>query len=212
MKIRILFRVALMLLFAQLIVSCGSTVDLTGWKNPKENQKIGSIVVWAMFERLAYQEPFEQYATACFNKKGLKAVESLKFLSPGKKYELTELEKKFDSMGVDGLVVITYKGLERSEDYVPQSTTTYPSYYSNYYSYYNWGYPVYGYGSNVVTTGGYWTTSSKIKLHANLYTKSDNGLMWSADISVLDPEYIDEVTNRIASKMYSDWKKEGLLK
>jgi hypothetical protein len=212
MKKSMLFPGTLLILVAFLFTSCGSSVNLTSWTNPKENSKIGNVVVWGMFDKLEYQKPFEQYAVNYFNSKGFKAMESLKFLAPGTKYELTSLEKKFDSLGVDGILVVTYKGTDKSETYIPQTTSVYPDYYYNYYNYYNWGYPMYGYGANVVTTGGYWATTSTINLHANLYANSNNALIWTAEIAITDPEYIDEVTARVASQIYDDWQKNGLLK
>jgi len=212
MKKSMLFPAAMLLLAIFMLTSCGSSVTLTSWTNPKESEKIGNVVVWGMFEKLEYQKPFEQYATAWLNKKGFKANESLNFIAPGKKYELNDLEKKFDSLGVEGILVVTYKGTDKTQTYVPATTTVYPDYYYNYYNYYNWGYPMYGYGANVVTSGGYWATSSTINLHANLYANSDNTLLWSADIAVDDPQYIDAVSTRIISQIYGDWQKSGLLK
>ena len=212
MKKSMLVPAALLAFIAFLFTSCGSSVNMTSWTNPKEKEKIGNVVVWAMFDKLEYQKPFEQYSTAWLNNKGFKALESLNFLAPGKKYELTDLEKKFDSLGVDGILVVTYKGTDTQQTYVPPTTVAYPDYYYNYYNYYNWGYPVYGYGANVVTTGGYWATSSVVNLHANLYANSNNDLIWTADIAVTDPQYIDEATGRIISQMYADWSQNGLLK
>jgi hypothetical protein len=195
-----------------LITACAPTVTLTSWKNPKESGQIGNVVVWGMFEKLEYQKPFEQYATQWLNKKGFKAVESLQFIEPGRKHELPELEKRFDSLGVDGILVVTYKGTDKSETYVPQTTTVYPNYYYNYYNYYNWGYPIYGYGANVVTSGGYWATSSTLNLQANLYSNISNELIWSASIALVDPQYIDQASVQVISQIYNDWVKNGLLK
>jgi hypothetical protein len=203
---------SMLVLISFLFTSCGSSIYLTSWTNPKEKEKIGNVVVWAMFDKLEYQKPFEQYATSYFNSKGFKSMESLNFLAPGKKYELKDLEKKFDSLGVDGILVVTYKGTDKSESYIPPSTVVYPDYYYNYYNYYNWGYPVYGYGSNVVTTGGYWATTSTVNIQANLYANSNNELIWTGEIAITDPQYIDEVTTRVAAEMYADWQKNGLLK
>ena len=202
----------LLILIAFLFTSCGSSVSLTSWTNPKEKEQIGNVVVWGMFDKLEYQKPFEQYATNYFNSKGFKAIESLSLLTPGKKYELATLEKKFDSLGVDGILVVTYTGTDKSQTYIPQTTMVYPDYYYNYYNYYSWGYPMYGYGSNVVTTGGYWATTSTVNLHANLYANSNNDLIWTAEIAINDPQYIDEVVVKIASQMYADWQRNGLLK
>jgi hypothetical protein len=212
MKKSMLVPGVMLILVAFLFTSCGSSVTMTTWTNPKEKEKIGNVVVWAMFDKLEYQKPVEQYSTAWLNNKGFKAMESLNFIAPGKKYELTELEKKFDSLGVDGILVITYKGTDKSETYVPPTTTVYPDYYYNYYNYYSWGYPMYGAGANVVTTGGYWATTSTVNLHANLFANSTNGLLWTAEIAVDDPEYIDEVTNKVISQIYADWQQNGLLK
>jgi hypothetical protein len=202
----------LMIILAAFLMSSCSNITMTTWTNPKENQKIGNVVVWAMFDKLEYQKPFEQYSTQFFNSKGFKAMESLQVLQPGVKYELPQLEKKFDSLGIDGILVVTYKGTDKTQSYVPPTTTVYPDYYYNYYNYYNWGYPMYGWGSNVVTTGGYWVTTSTMRLQANLYANSHNGLIWTADISIDDPQYIDQIAFKIASRMYSDWQQHGLLK
>ena len=212
MKKSMLVPGALLILVSFLFTSCGSSVYLTTWTNPKEKEKIGNVVVWAMFDKLEYQKPVEQYSVNWLNSKGFKAMESLGFISPGKKYQLNDLEKKFDSLGVDGILVITYKGTDKTESYVPQTTTVYPDYYYNYYNYYNWGYPVYGTGASVVTSGGYWSTTSTVNLQANLYANSDNALLWTAEIAVTDPQYIDQVTVKVIAEMYQDWQKNGLLK
>ena len=71
---------------------------------------------------------------------------------------------------------------------------------------------MYSPGYNVVTSGGYWVTTSTVNLQANLYHNHDNDLLWTASITVTDPNYIDEVASNIASNIYSDWQKNGLLK
>ncbi len=212
MKKSMLVPGSLLILVIFLVTSCGPSVSVTSWTNPKEKEKIGNVVIWGMFEKLEYQKPFEQCAVNYLNSKGFKAMESLKFLVPGTKYDLKNLEKKFDSLGVDGILVVTYKGTDKSESYVPPTTTVYPDYYYDYYNYYSWGYPVYGFGANVVTSGGYWATTSVVNLHANLYANSNNGLIWTAEIAITDPEYIDEVTTKVVSQIYSDWMKNGILK
>lgn len=203
---------AIAVLAILILNSCSPTVTVTSWKNPKEQAQISNVVVWGMFEKMEYQKPFEQYCASWLNKQGFKAMESMKYIEPGKKHELNEVEKAFDDAGVDGILVVTYQGIDKEENYVPATTTVYPNYYYNYYNYYSWGYPMYGYGANVVTTGGYWSTSSTLKLHANLYANSNNGLLWSADVALVDPKYIDQASIQIISKIYNDWVSNGLLK
>ena len=187
-----------------IIMSC-DPITMTSWKNPKENTKVSNIVVWAMFDKIEYQKPFEQGVANYFNNKGLKTVEGLTFLSPVKKYELPDLEKKFDSIGAEGILIVTYVGTDKTENYVPVTTTLYPDYYYSYYGYYAWGYPMYGPGYGAVTTGGYFATTTVVKLRANLYGNSDNQLLWTSEISLENPEYVDQVSYALAQKIYTDW-------
>lgn len=212
MKKSILWSATFMVLIAFVLSSCSSPVTLTSWKNEKENQQIGNVLVWAMFDKLEYQKPFEQYSVAYFNNQGFKSIMSLSYLAPGQKYDLPTLEKKFDSLGVDGILLVSYVSTDKTQSYVPPTSSVYPDYYGSYYGYYSWGYPMYAGGYNVVTTGGYWVTTSTLNLKANLYSNTNNALLWSADITVTDPQYLDEISNRIASYIYADWKNNGLLK
>ena len=195
-----------------LITSCSAPVTLTGWKNPKENQKVSKVIVWAMFNRFEYQKPFEQSTVKYLNSRGIKAIESYTILTPNRKYELQELEKEFDSIGADGILIFNFTGIDKKEDYVPETTTYYPDYYNSYYGYYSYGYGIYSApGYNAVTTGGYWTTTNVVNLTANLYTNSDNALLWTGKITVTDPEYVDQSAYNITRYVYSEWVTEKLV-
>jgi hypothetical protein len=196
-----------------IITSCSSPVTLTGWKNPKENVKVSKVVVWAMFNKLEYQKPFEKAAVDYFNSRGLKAIGSLSLIAPGKKYELVELEKVFDSIGADAVLIYNYTGTDKTENYVPQSTTIYPSYYGSYYGYYSWGYnSYYAPGAyNEVTTGGYWTSTTVVNLTANLYNNANNEMIWTGNITVTDPQYVDQSSYNISRYIYSEWVDEKIV-
>lgn len=195
-----------------LILGGCSPITLTSWTNPKEHIQVSKIAVWGMFDKLEYQKPFEQAMVSYLNSRGVKSIEALSFIMPGKKYELAQLESKFDSAGADGILIVNYKSTDTQQNYVAPTTTVYPDFYYNYYNYYSWGYPYYAPGAAVVTTGGYWVTSSTVNLTANLYANSDNALLWTAEISIDDPNYIDQVSYELAGTIFADWQKNGLLK
>lgn len=194
-----------------LLTGC-SPVTLTSWKNPKLNDQISKVVVWGMFNKLEYEKPFEDAMVSYFNTRGLKAMPALDYLDPNVKYEYADLERIIDSLGADGIIIFTYKGTDKEKDYVPPTTAIYPDYYWNYYGYYNWYYPYYGPGYNVITTGGYWTTTTIVNLNANLYGNLKDELLWTASISITDPEYLDSASEDIARSVYQDWIKNNLLK
>ncbi|MBE0646555.1 MAG: hypothetical protein IH596_02105 [Bacteroidales bacterium] len=194
------------------ILSGCSPVTLTSWKNPKVNEQIGKVVVWGMFNKLEYEKPFEDAMVSYLNYKGMKAISALTFLNPTVKYEYKDLERMIDSIGADGILIFSYKGTDKEKDYVPVSTSIYPDYYYNYYGYYNWYYPYYSPGYSVVTSGGYWTTTTIVNLTANLYGNSKDELIWTAQVSVTDPDYIDTAATEVAKQVYQDWAKNGILK
>ncbi|HTX87498.1 MAG TPA: hypothetical protein VMC08_00785 [Bacteroidales bacterium] len=195
---------------ALLATSC-SPITMTTWKNPKEDHKITNLVVWGMFDKMENQKPFEQAMAGYFNKRGLKTIEGLSFLNPMKDYKLPELEKKFDSLGADGILIVSYTGTDKSESYVPMTTVGYPDYYYDYYGYYSWGYPMWGPGYGTSVSGGYWSTNTVVHLRANLYDNADNKLLWTADISIDNPEYVDQVSYALAEKIYTDWAYNKLM-
>jgi hypothetical protein len=211
MKTSKLYFFLLALVAAAFIVSCSSSVTLSAWKSPTDKSTISKVVIIPLFQKLENTQPFEQSVKSYFTSKGLKAIASLDFLRPDVKYPVDDIKKKCDSLGADAILVFNYEGTDKTEDYVPG--TTYVTggwggywgggYYGAYYS------PAY-YGGTV-TTGGYWTTTSVIKLKATVYTHTKDPL-WYAQISITDPKYVDQAAVEVAQSIYANWRDNNLLK
>ena len=200
---------------AFIVTSCGSPITLTSWKNPDNKTQVGKVAIMPLFEKLEYLKPFEQSMATYFQGKGLKAIGSLDFLNPKIKYPIEDIKRKCDSLGVDGILVFVYKGVDKTENYVPQTTYVTGGGYGGYWGGGYWGAGYYGggyYGGTVATTGGYWTTTSVINLTATLYVRGAPDGIWSGDISITDPQYIDQTAANIAQYIFADWQKYGLLK
>jgi hypothetical protein len=199
--------------------SCASPVTLTGWKNPADDTKIGKIMIIPLFEKLEYLKPFEQSMSSYFNSKGLKSIGSLEVLNPNIKYPIADIKRICDSLGVDAILVFSYKGTDKTESYVPETTYVtggYGGYWGGGYyggGYYGGGYYGGVYGTSVVSTGGYWTSTSVVNLSASLYSRvSKKEGLWTAEITVTDPQYIDQAADNIARQIYADWQKDNMLK
>jgi len=212
MKNQSFFLLGMLAIAMAFLFSGCSPVTLSSWKNPKVNEQISRVVVWGMFNKLEYEKPFEDAMVSYLNYKGLKAIPALSFINPNVKYEYSDLERMVDSVGADGILIFSYKGTQKEKNYVPPTTTVYPDYYYNYYGYYNWYYPYYGPGYNVVTSGGYWTTTTIVNLTANLYGNVHDEMIWTAQVSITDPNYIDQASTEIARSVYQDWLKNNILK
>jgi hypothetical protein len=197
-----------------MLVSCESSINLTSWKNPEVNAQISKVVVMPLFEKLEYTKPFEQSMTAYFNGKGMKAIGSLEFLNPQVKYPINDIKHRCDSLGADAILLFHYKGTDKTENYVPP-TTYYTGGYGGYGGYWGggyWGGYYGGFYGGYTTTGGYWTTTSVVNVTAKLYVKGSKDPVWTSEITVQDPEYIDQASRSIARSIYTDWQKDNLIK
>ncbi len=187
------------------LVAC-SPVTLTSWTSPKAGEfKVQKVVVWALFDKLENEKPFEDYLCDYLRTKGVGAIPALSLIKPSTKYTREELATIFKEAGANCALLFTYKGTDTTETYVPPTTTLYPEVYYNYYSYYNYSYPAYWGSGGAVATPGYWVTSSTINLVANLYTHSDEGLVYSASIQITDPRDVKSAALEVAKKVWSDW-------
>jgi len=190
-----------------ILTACQSPVTLTSWKSPNDQSVISNVAVIPLFNKLEYTKPFEQSVVTYFRSQGLKSIGSLDFLNPTVKYTIEQLEKKIDSLGADGVLVFTYKGTDTSKSYVP------PTYTGGWGAGY-WGGPYWGggYWNSGVVTGGYWVTTSTVNLKADLYVKSSQEAVWTGDITVTDPNYVDKAATLIAQDVYNNWVKDNLVK
>jgi hypothetical protein len=191
-----------------LFASCSSNITMTSWKNQSNTTQVTKLVVMPLFEKLEFVKPFEQYMVQYFNSKGLKSMGSLEFLNPSVKYPIDDIKRRCDSLGANAILVFVYKGTDKTENYVPP-TTYYTGGYGGYWGggYWGGGY----YGGSVYTTGGYWTSTSTVSLTANLYVKGSKEPLWTSDISVTDPEYIDQVAVNLAGYILEDWQKNNVV-
>ena len=195
-----------------IITSCGSPIHMTSSVNQNDKSKISKVVIMPLFERIEYLRPFEQSVCAYFNEQGLKSIGSLDFLNPSIKYPISEIKQKCDSLGADAIIVFSYLGTDKTESYVPGTTYVAGS-FGGYWGggYYGGGY--YGHGIYYTgTTSGYWATTSVVNLKASVYTHASKDPLWTAEIKVTDPKYVDEAAVKIARYIYSDWKTNNLLK
>ena len=213
MKTRKSYIALMAVVTAFILTSCGSSITMTSWKNPANTTQISKVAIMPLFEKLEYMKPFELSMSKYFTSKGLKNIGSLQFLNPSIKYPISEIKSKCDSLGVDAILVFIYQGTDKTDTYVPE-TTYYTGGYGGYWGGGYWG-GYYGpgyYSAGVVTTGGYWTSTATVNLTANLYVKGSKDPLWTSEIQVTDPEYVDQAAYNLAGYIYGDWLKNNVLK
>ena len=176
---------------ALMIVSCSTPIGVTSWKNPQSNAHVGKVVVLALFDKLTYVQPFEEQLVSYFDSQNLKSIKALDFMDPYKQYTNEALNAKLDSVGADGLMLLSYKGTD-----VAVNTTG--GFYGGYRGWYGGG-------------GQVWTTST-VNLRVKLFEVKNDVLLWSGDLTVTDPSDVTATAQQVAKAVFADLLKNNLLK
>ena len=177
-----------------LAAACSTPIELTSWKDPNQNKQVSKLVVLALFDKLTNIQSMEDAVSSYFTSQGTQTIEALTFMVPFKQYSVDEVQKKMDSLGADGLMIITPKGTD-------VSIYSQPTYYGFYRGY--WG---------GMAAGTSISTSTTYNLRANLYTTKGDGLLWTGDIAVTDPNDVGSSMRAIAQKMFADLVQKNIVK
>ena len=191
MRKSIIFNLFSLLIATLIFYSCSTPVGLSSWKNPENKATISKILVLGEFDKMEVVQATEGQFATYFNAKNLPAIKALDVMNPFKQYSQVEIKQKLDSLGADGLLLVSYKGKD-------VDVTVTPGFYGGYRGYW-------GGGGNVYVDKTY-------NIRAMLYTVRSDALLWSGDLSVTNPNDAASAAQQIAPVIYNDWVAKQLLK
>ncbi len=218
------------LLASVLLTSCGSYTDVYDtWANPNYvGHKWNKLVVVAMAKDPLNKVKVESEVVKALKGKGIDAVaistivsiESYDANSDGvidDPNAISKLVQKIKSDGVDGAIMISLKGIDKKETYVPPTATTVPAggYYGGYYGgaggypYYNHYYTSY----QTVYSPGYTTTSTSIVLETKLFDLTDEKAeaCWIGRSSTAEPSSVTDLAQTFSSAVVYKMSSDGVL-
>lgn len=172
--------VSIFLLFST--SSCTTTKSVATWKDPAYNGgPLKKIVVIGVFKNLSSRKEFEEkIARKISENSGVEAVPSLRFLTPGVKYEHKNMEKVFSEKGFDGILIVRTKSVNNLSTYVPGGNSlvrnvqriNYPSYH-NYYLV-TW---------KTVREPAYFDEAYVVSTESSLFLNSNDKMIWTMEKS-----------------------------
>lgn len=209
MKTKIFFFLAILL-----VVSACSTVSLTGsWIDPNAKSVEGkSIAIFCVTPRLDVREKVETQMCNDLNAKGVNAISSLDFITPGK-MDTMIIKTILRDKNVDGIILVSLLDRQKETYYVPGSTAYYPSYYGGYAGHPGYG-GYYGYYGSVysnVYDPGYYQTTTSYFIECNAFRLSDGKLVYSSQTTTVDPTNIDQFAYEFAKIIVKDLVSKGVL-
>lgn len=193
------------LFFAILIYGCGGAMtDVTGtWKKPDyKGKKFQNILIVAISKDLIKRSNVEKNLARTMKESGINATASTTALPPdliktdgSGKMDSTQkavVKSQIESMGFDGIIVVSLLDIKDKQTYVPGQTYYAPSHYylSPGYGYYNYWYSSFNY----VQTPGYYVNEKDIFLSTQLFDVKTEELLWAAESETGNPSNISSLS------------------
>ena len=186
------------------LASCGpSTKIVDSWRDPAvvvNTSQLNKFVVAALLKNEGVRKRTEDLMASYYPGK---AVQSYKELGSSELKENEEFyNKKLKQEGFDGIVVMRIVKVDKDQRYVPGS---YPVYYRTWRGYYATVWPQY-------YDPGYFTTDKTYYVEVNVYSVTDNKLVWSGTTSTINPSGNTELFDSVVKAVDKRMKKEGFIK
>lgn len=126
--------------------------------------------------------------------------------------KIADVKNKLESLGYDGVIVVSLLDVKEKTNYVPGMTYTTGFYgYGGMYPYRGF----YGYwpaAYNVVHTPGYYVNTTYIYLEARLFDLTSDELLWSVQTSTSNPSNIKDFAASYAQTIVNDAISSNIIK
>ena len=208
MKLSAAFAGLLFLLF-----SCTAVRITSAWKDPQLTEtNFKRIMVFSLLEGVQNAElrtHMEQHMAADFSQMGYEAKAATDVYGPrsfkGKTEE--EIIEQLRLDGFDAVVSLAVLDVAREETYIRERMDYRPEgiYYSRFGRYYSYWY-------SRVYTPGYYVSSTRYILEANLFDTKTDKLIFSAQTESIDPATLDQLGHRFSMKVVTAMKEKGVLR
>jgi hypothetical protein len=149
---------------------------------------------------------FEAVFVQEFEKRGIKAVASIKVLGPDTKLTRDTVKAEADRLRVDAVLATRLISAGKEETYQPPSVSTMPSDYARSLDLY-----LYGFGGQSAYPG----THGKhfvVRLETNVFDTDTEQLIWTASSQAVEPESVREIVESLCENVMNRLREDRLLR
>lgn len=198
-------------LFAAMLAACGPSTNITNsWSaSDMDAARINKVMIVGMTKDQSFNQSLEQQLSQNLTKEGYATSGAYAQFGPGgfKGDNERQAMRRLKSSGVDGVLSVALLDKEQEQNYIPNNTMYYPvgPRFGRFWGYYN-------YYSYRVNDPGYYKTSTKYFLEANLYNAKTNKLVYSAQSETFDPSSRESFAADYARAIVANMKSKSLIK
>jgi hypothetical protein len=176
------------------------------WKDTRFlKEPMQKLLVIVQFKDRQLRESLEEGVLTAFRDKGISVLGGQGLLIYDSIFYYSTIERKLDSAGVDGILILKMVDVESTDMYV-MAPDVLPPYAYNYYEYYSF---YYYHDLPVIMDPNYYRRPGKIyRIDVNLYQNKGDMISWGGQSISLDPLKPDKVIKtfgkRIVKKLLSE--------
>jgi hypothetical protein len=190
------------LLATMLLNSCGSSTSiLNSWKDPSAGPiDFKKVLVIFITNNQSSKRAAEDALVHEIKK--AQAVAAYTLLTEEDTKDVEKAKVRLKDQGFDGAITMRIVGSSQQTTYVPGS---YPAPYGSFYGYYGYAYPG-------VYDPGYMRTDQLVRVESNVYSLTDDKLIWAATSSTMNPTSAPDLAVDVARECAYELENQGLLK
>jgi hypothetical protein len=187
--------------------SCGGSNLTYVWKDPRYGGGyLTSVMVVGVSEDVARRRLFEELFVREFEKRGLKAVASIKVLGPDTRLTRATVKAEADRQRVDAVLATRLISAGKEETYQPPSVSTMPSGYARSLDLYFYGFG--GQSAYPGTRGKHYV----VRLETNVFDTDTEKLIWTASSQTIEPESVREIIESLCENVMNRLQEDRLLR
>ena len=209
MKSTLIIILFLMLIFFLINFSGAKTEIIGEWQDDSyQKGNIEKVLVLGIVpkDKPLLRRNFENGMRDAFEDGGISATPSMDHMPYDEAVDSSDLEKYFQNLNLDAIVVSRLVGVEQERDYKAGYMYTIP--YNNYYGFYGYYYA----GIAYANSSGYMSQNVVVMLETNIYETTNKKLIWSGVSETVDPDKASDVIKSFGTELVSKLKNEGYFK
>jgi hypothetical protein len=190
-----------------LLGGCSSTKLVNSWSDPNfAGQPIKKVLIVGVVKNEVNRRAYETHFAERLEKEGIAGVPAHQIISDSNKYTEEKIRSAVKEIGADAAIIAQLVSVEEQERYVP------PTYeYEPVFGYGHGFYGYYGMSHRYVSTPGYVTTDTIVKLETIVFSTQSEAMIWAGATRSFNPSSATKIIKENTDIIINDMKQSGLL-
>ncbi|WP_163337933.1 hypothetical protein [Desulfopila sp. IMCC35008] len=201
---------AIAISFTLLLLSgCSSTKLVTSWSDKSfSGPPIQKVLVVGVMKNDIQRKMYESQFVARINEGGITGIPAYTIIPDSvKPYSEEAIRKAVAETGVDAAIIACLADIEKKQRYVPP-TYEYEPMFGRRHGFNSY----YGRSYRYVSTPGYTTTDTIVKLETTVFATSSGKMIWAGATRSFNPSSAEGIVKKNADLIIKDMRDSGLLK